>query len=82
MKVYVMVCQEVEISDKFSQLIDCADFDDFDGEEMEFDFQLHQEFCNYISEKVHLPLGSNATINDTQWIESVATKKWNFIIES
>lgn len=82
MKVYAMICKEIEIDDKFSPLIDYANYDDLDGEELEFDDKLHREFCEYIAKVMNLPLAGNAKSNDREWIESVLTKKWNCIIET
>lgn len=82
MKMYVMVCHEVEVPDEFSYLADCADCDDFDGEEYKFDYALHRKLCDYIPKIMGMPLAGNAKDNDTKWIESVVTEKWNAIIES
>jgi hypothetical protein len=79
---YVMVCHEVEVPDEFSYLADCADYDDFDGEEYEPDYALHRKLCDYIPKTMGMPLGANANANDTKWIESVLTEKWNPIIEA
>jgi hypothetical protein len=82
MKMYVMVCHEVEVPDEFSSLADCADYDDFDGEELEWDYALHGKLCDYIPQMMGIPLAGNAKTDDTKWIESVLTKKWNPVIES
>jgi hypothetical protein len=82
MKMYVLVCHEVEVSDEFAYLADYADYDDFDGEEYERDDALHRNLCDYIPKIMGVPLASNATANDTKWVEAVMTKKWNAIIEA
>ena len=82
MKLYIMVCHEVEVPGEFSYLADCADYDDLDGEEYKWDSALHRELCDYIPKTMGIPLAANANDNDTKWIESVMTEKWNAIIES
>jgi hypothetical protein len=82
MKMYVMVCHEVEVPDEFSYLANYADSDGFDGEECERNSVLHKKLCDYIPKVMGVPLAGNVNTNETKWIESVMTEKWKVIIES
>ena len=75
MKMYVMVCKEIDIPEKFEALVNYED-DDFSN------YELHEELCNYVVEKVGLPLAGNAKYDDKEWIESVLDEYWHTIVES
>ena len=75
MKMYVMICREVEVPDKFRALSDYENGGDAD-------FEMHRELCKHIPNLVGLPLGSNAEPNAVEWIESVLDENGNIMIES
>ena len=75
MKMYVMICKEIDVPDRFGVL------SDYENEEYT-DFETHQELCEYIPKLVGLPLCGNAKPNAVEWIESVLDENWNLIIES
>lgn len=75
MKMYVMVCKEIEVPEKFEDLINYEE-EDFSN------YELHKELCDYVTEKVGLPLAGNAKNDTEEWIESVLDEYWNTIIES
>ena len=75
MKMYVMVCKEIEVPEKFEALVN-YESDDFAN------YKLHAELCNYVAEKVGLPFAGNAESDTEEWIESVLDEHWYTIIES
>lgn len=75
MKMYVMVCKEIEVPEKFEALINHGD-DDFSN------YKLHAELCDYVAEKTDLPLAGNAKSDTKEWIESVLDEYWHIVIES
>jgi hypothetical protein len=70
-----MICKEIEAPEKFEALINYED-DDFSN------YELHEELCNLVVEKVGLPLAGNAEYDDKEWIESVLDEYWHTIVES
>jgi hypothetical protein len=75
MKMYAMICKEIEVPEKFEALINYEN-DDFAN------YKLHAELCNYVVEKVGLPLAGNAENDTEEWIESVLDEHWHIIVES
>jgi hypothetical protein len=75
MKIFVTIVKEIEVDDRFEGL---ADID----EPINY-HELHKEFCDFLQEKMKLPLGANATDTTTEWIEDAYTKDWrNCLFES
>lgn len=74
MKMYVMICKEIEVPEKFEALINHEDDD------VSYD-ELHEELCDYVAEKTGLPLAGDAEYNTPEWIETVADEYWHTIIE-
>jgi hypothetical protein len=78
MKVYVNITQEVEIDDRFTQLLD---------EECAKDWYkwhtLHHNLCDTIKEKMNMPFSTEeAAKNTDKSIESVYTTDWCCLIET
>ena len=78
MKVYVNITQEVEIDDRFAELLDeeCA--------KNWFKWQvLHKDLCNFIKEKMNMPFSVEDAAKDVdKSIESVYSTDWTPLIES
>jgi hypothetical protein len=68
MKILVTIVKEIEVDDCFEGLIDIEEPINYD--------ELHEEFCNFLQEKMELPLGANATDTTTEWIEDAHTTDW------
>ena len=78
MKVYVTIMQEVEIDDRFAELLE---------EECVKDWRkwhtLHSDLCNTIKEKMNMPFSVEETAKDVdKSIEAVYTTDWMPLIES
>lgn len=78
MKVYVNIMQEVEIDDRFEELLnrECA-------KDWHKWHTLHNNLCDTIKEKMGMPLSAEEAAKDTdRSIESVYTADWIPLIES
>lgn len=78
MKVYVNILQEVEIDDRFAELLD---------EECAKDWRkwhtLHNELCATMKEKMNMPFSADEAAKDVdKSIESVYTTDWTPLIEN
>lgn len=68
MKIIVTINKEIEIDDRFEALVAIEEPDNY--------YELHEDFCNYLQEKLELPLGANATDTTSEWIEDAHTTDW------
>lgn len=72
MKILVTVIKEIEIDDRFKELVGTEELDNY--------YELHKDFCNLLQEKLNLPLGANATDTTTEWIEDAYTTDWLYCL--
>lgn len=72
MKILVTVIKEIEIDDRFKELVGTEELDNY--------YELHKDFCNLLQGKLNLPLGANATDTTTEWIEDAYTTDWLYCL--
>lgn len=78
MKVYVNIMQEVEIDDRFAELLEeeCA-------KDVRKWHTLHNSLCDTIKEKMNMPFSSEEIAKDVdKSIESVYTTDWCCLIDT
>lgn len=68
MKILVTVIKEIEIDNRFEGLVSIEEPDNYE--------ELHRDFCNFLQEKLNLPLGANVTDTTAEWIEEAYTTDW------
>jgi hypothetical protein len=73
MKVYVLIGKEIEVADRFQNLV--WDEDEEADEAYKERRELHSEFCEYIKTLLNLPITDANP--DGEWIDSVWTENFN-----